>query len=473
MNIGDWIYLCMLLLSTSFGFFVRKVRSTQQKKLICTILGFSVLLILSGSYILHPILLTVINAAIVLCANKRFCHVISFLFCFSYLLFLRTSEYFGIPSPPEITCTAVMIMVLKMVGLAYEVNIHSLKLESVDENDKLKEKYSRINPSFFDIIQYSFCYAGILVGPYYKYRTYDDLFHKPYSSHVSHTAFLKKRILVVPVYSCLYLLSDYFFPLSLASSAEIWELPFLYRVFYVWPWFFSFRMRIYVAFVLGECICINLGLGAYPEKSATQPGAGPTNLIALKEIDNDPKLLNTIPYNFETIRCMNEMASEFKPTIREGIRYWNMTVQYWLAMYIYRKTAATKTVKTVVTMFVSAIWHGVHPGYYLSLLGGTPLLLISEIEIEKAFRKHASETQQKIYDFVWYFVKMQSVSYMGIAFILLDIKAILHYWSSIYYFGHVFTICMFVIAIIKNKFSKKINKKDKKLSIELTDSKLS
>ncbi|KAF8764374.1 Lysophospholipid acyltransferase 7 like protein [Argiope bruennichi] len=173
----------MLLLSTSFGFFVRKVRSTQQKKLICTILGFSVLLILSGSYILHPILLTVINAAIVLCANKRFCHVISFLFCFSYLLFLRTSEYFGIPSPPEITCTAVMIMVLK-----------------------------------------------------------------------------------------------------LASSAEIWELPFLYRVFYVWPWFFSFRMRIYVAFVLGECICINLGLGAYPEKSATQPGAGPTNLIALKEI---------------------------------------------------------------------------------------------------------------------------------------------------------------------------------------------
>lgn len=129
--------------------------------------------------------------------------------------------------------------------------------------------------------------------------------------------------------------------------------------------------------------------------------------------------------------------------------------------------------RTIVTMFVSAIWHGVHPGYYLSLLGGTPLLLISEIEIEKAFRKHTSDTQQKIYDFVWYFIKMQSVSYMGVAFILLDIKAILHYWSSIYYFGHVFTTCLFVTAIIKNKLSKKINKKDKKLSIELTDSKLS
>lgn len=50
------------------------------------------------------------------------------------------------------------------------------------------------------------------------------------------------------------------------------------------PWFFSFRMRIYVAFVLGECICINLGLGAYPENCSSQPGAGPTNFAVLQEV---------------------------------------------------------------------------------------------------------------------------------------------------------------------------------------------
>lgn len=53
-----------------------------------------------------------------------------------------------------------------MVGLAYEVNMHSLKLASNEEADKLKEAYMRINPSFYDIIHYSFCYAGILVGKY-------------------------------------------------------------------------------------------------------------------------------------------------------------------------------------------------------------------------------------------------------------------------------------------------------------------
>ncbi|KAG8181100.1 hypothetical protein JTE90_003149 [Oedothorax gibbosus] len=471
MQTEDFIYLFLLLLSISIGFVLRNFKDVQKKKWISTTIGFTMLLIVSGVYhVLHPVILTLVNAVIVLYINKRFCHIVSFVFCFSYLMFIRTSEYFGVAYPPNLCSTAVMMMVLKMVGLAYEVNMHSLKQASNDESDKQKEYFMRIKPSFFDIFHYSFCYAGVLVGPYYRYRTFEDLFNKPYSKSVSHNDFLKKRIIVVPLYIFLYLLSDYFFPLSLAASKEIWDFPFLYRVFYVWPWFFSFRMRIYCAFVLGECICISLGLGAYPEKGAAQPGAGPTNLNAMQEIENEPKLLKVIPYNFETIRGMNEMASEFRPTIREGIRYWNMTVQYWLAIYIYRKTAASKPIKMFVTMFVSALWHGVHPGYYLSLLG-TPLLLISEIQVEKAFRKNAPELQQKIYDFIWYFVKMQSVSYMGVAFILLEIRAILHYWSSIYYIGHIFTLVLFTIAFLKNRFAKRTFKKDKNLPSELEHSK--
>ncbi|XP_054711762.1 lysophospholipid acyltransferase 7-like, partial [Uloborus diversus] len=451
MILEDFIYLFLLLFSTVCGFFLRNIEDSAKRKYACTLLGFAILLPVSGYHIFHLLLLTIVNAGIVLKINKRYCHVVSFVFCFSYILFTRTSEYFGLPSPPEITNTALMIMVLKMVGLAYEVNLHHLKSISSDKADSIKEIYTRIKPNFLDIIQYSFCYAGILVGPYYKYRTYDDLFEKPYSTCVPHQMFLKKRLIVIPFYICLYLLSDYFFPLSLAASEEIWEFSFLSRIFYMWPWFFSFRMRIYVAFVLGECICMNLGLGAYPEKTSPAPGAGPTDFHELQNIDKNVSDYKYVAYNFETIRCMNEFASEFRPTMREGIRYWNMTVQYWLAIYIYRKTAASKPVKMVVTMFVSAIWHGVRAGYYLSLLG-TPLLLIAEIEVEKAFRKNLSGNKLKIYDTIWYFVKMQCISYMGVAFVILDFKVILNYWNSIYYFGHFFTLFMFSVAFLKNTF---------------------
>ena len=57
----------------------------------------------------------------------------------------------------------------------------------------------------------------------------------------------------------------------------------LYRVFYMTPVFFNFRMRLYSGFVLSECSCISAGLGAYPVGSDPKPGVGPTKLLFLQE----------------------------------------------------------------------------------------------------------------------------------------------------------------------------------------------
>lgn len=72
---------------------------------------------------------------------------------------------------------------------------------------------------------------------------------------------------------------------------------------------------------------------------------GVSNFFFLCFSEKKSDYVKGMAYDFESIRCMDEFASEFRPTIREGIRYWNMTVQYWLAMYIYKKTAASKPVK--------------------------------------------------------------------------------------------------------------------------------
>ncbi len=52
----------------------------------------------------------------------------------------------------------------------------------------------------------------------------------------------------------------------------------------MFPVFFNFRMRMYTGFVLAECSCIAVGLGAYPVKSEPKPGQGPKNLAALEEM---------------------------------------------------------------------------------------------------------------------------------------------------------------------------------------------
>jgi hypothetical protein len=66
------------------------------------------------------------------------------------------------------------------------------------------------------------------------------------------------------------------------------------------------------------------------------------------------------------------------------MRAWNMTVQWWLVVNVHRRFPV-KPLRTVVTMLISAFWHGVHSGYYLSMLT-VPFILVAEDAIKKKLR---------------------------------------------------------------------------------------
>ncbi|XP_054711368.1 lysophospholipid acyltransferase 7-like [Uloborus diversus] len=452
MLLDDIIYIALLCASVGFGFVIKNVQNIYHRRIMSTGAGFFIVLAVSGYHIFHPIFVILVNACIIRFCKERVCHVTSAVFCFTYLAFFRSTHYFGLPIPPAHTNAIQMILTLKMVGLAFEV-CESKRMEKSEDKTVVAKNYKQINPSFCDIFHYAFCMAGVLIGPYYKFRTYWDTFYLPYSTFVDSKQFLFQRIKVVPMYVAFYLIGNYLYPIEYASSPEILEKSFWYRVFYMTPSFFNFRMRIYSGFILGECVCIAMGLGAYPRASNPQPGAGPTNCAALEEIETE-KNWSEVEYSFETIKNIYEYGSEFWPTIREGIRAWNRTVQYWLASFVYKRLMAPKPAKILITMLVSSFWHGVHPGYYLCLCSA-PLFLFVEMEVEKAVRHHASYPQQVLFDWIWWVIKMQSFSYMGMAFLLLDVKSCLYFWKSIYFCGHIFIILCFFPAFWVNKMKVK------------------
>ena len=129
---------------------------------------------------------------------------------------------------------------------------------------------------------------------------------------------LIERGYILPVYVILFILSGRFFPLDVVKGRLLYDfkhntyiyfLPIrlvndiqknsitssisddtfyeessiFWRIFYMTPVFFNFRMRLYSGFVLSECTCISAGLGVYPEASEPKPGIGPTKLQVLKE----------------------------------------------------------------------------------------------------------------------------------------------------------------------------------------------
>ncbi|XP_042217763.1 lysophospholipid acyltransferase 7-like isoform X3 [Homarus americanus] len=468
MKADDIVYLGLLITSIGFGQIYRRLGTPEARKWVGTCVGLGLTVAVSGWHILHPLLLTATNV-LILQYSKSWCHAISFWWSFSYLLFFRVCHYIGVEMAPGHTNAVQMMITLKLIGICCEVHDTWRKRgEAKKEEDKEKKaqlelelKYEEVDPSPMDIFHYAFCYVGVLTGPYYKYRVYTDMLQgTPLSNGLDCLQAMLWRIWVVPLYAIAFLMSDYFFPLSFAEDEAIFrDYGFFYRMWYMTPVFFNFRMRIYAAFVLSECVCIMAGLGAYPVVCEPKPGRGPSKYEALEM--SSKKVSDKIEYNFETIHNIDEFGADFTPTVRGGMRCWNMTVQFWLVNNVYKRLKLARPIKEALTMFASAYWHGVYSGYYLSMLT-VPFILAVEDYFDRLVRRKLGDKGKYVYDWLAWFVKMQNFAYMGMAFLLLRVDTTLHYWHSIGYIYHGLLIMMHCIAqyvnLIVGKAAHKLKK---------------
>lgn len=98
---------------------------------------------------------------------------------FGYLFFFRLADKFGLPPPTGQTNLIEMILVLRVVGVAFEINgswlamkkgkekgDKDVKKESKDGIERDDEFLEIINPSVNDLFHYSFNYVGLLTGMY-------------------------------------------------------------------------------------------------------------------------------------------------------------------------------------------------------------------------------------------------------------------------------------------------------------------
>ena len=66
---------------------------------------------------------------------------------------------------------------------------------------------------------------------------------------------------------------------------------------------------------------------------------------------------------------------QFSNNLRSAIGSWNMGTNIWLRFLVYERLEKYESIKTICTFLLSAVWHGVYPGYYLTFL--TAAVLVS------------------------------------------------------------------------------------------------
>ncbi len=197
----DVLYLTLLVGSIVVGRFLRPpfVTSASLRVWLSSAIGVAIVVAVSGAHALHCVAAIAIQVAANLLLPARSLHAASFALQFSYLLFFRLCSYAGLPSPPPHTNAVMMIMTLKLIGVALEVR---------------EDETRRLRPSALDLFHYMFSHAGVLTGPYYKYRTYADFASGIYANAAPCDSAVLARIGRTPLYLVLFLASGYLFPLD-------------------------------------------------------------------------------------------------------------------------------------------------------------------------------------------------------------------------------------------------------------------
>ena len=98
-------------------------------------------------------------------------------------------------------------------------------------------------------------------------------------------------------------------------------------------------------------------------------------------------------------------------------------------------------------LFVSAFWHGVHPGYYLTFMS-VPFVVIAETRMSKAIKPYLNERLTYWWDWVTWFCLYRSFEYLGVGFMLLKLDAIWRVWKRMYFVGHIFIVLFIVLPVV-------------------------
>lgn len=460
MDWDDIVYLSLLFFSIVFGSVFRQIEDKCMKRNVATLLGTVITLIASRTHFWHPLLFTIANIFIIKYLNKRIIHIVSFTFSFAYLIFFRNTVLFGIPYPPAHLNLIQMLMTLKLVGLAFELHDTTKAIED-EKNDPEFETSKIPEPSQGDIFHYSFCYIGILTGPYYSYRMYLDMLNSPFLKYVSCWDHTLERVKMLPLYAVLFLIFSSYFSFEYVLTDEFYlERSVWYRIWYVLPVFVQFRTRMYIGMRLSEAVLIMSGLGVYPAVTVPLPGKGPSKeheQIGIISIDEE-NAKNT-EYSFRAIHNIEPYGAEFDYTVRQAMRHWNMTVQYWLAAYVYKRFPY-KAYRVGVTFMISAIWHGMYAGYYCCLCSVPFYLPIEDIYFKNLKDIEVSPMVSWIWFMVAYWWRMLLMGYWGIAFRLLTLSACFKYWSSVYFIPTFITLLMYAVSFVIFPNRKRIKSKE-------------
>ncbi|KAJ1417994.1 MBOAT, membrane-bound O-acyltransferase family-domain-containing protein, partial [Ochromonadaceae sp. CCMP2298] len=192
---------------------------------------------------------------------------------------------------------------------------------------------------------YVYCFTCILAGPAFEYRDYEKAIDG--SAYTTADGKVKKptavlaglyRLLVGVACLALHMTISPLFPVkSLYDRGLLATLTYPALFGRLTMSMISDRMKFYFAWKVAEGASI---MGGFGFEGYTKEG----KVVGWKGVEN-----------------IDILGVETASSITVLLRHWNKRTQGWLERYTYARSGRS----LVATYFISALWHGLYPGFFL------------------------------------------------------------------------------------------------------------
>lgn len=155
----------VLLISIPVGFLFKKA-GPGLKRWGAAAVGLGLTLFTCGPHSLHS-LITILGTWALIQAQPCSCHALALAWTFSYLLFFRALSLLGLPTPTPFTNAVQLLLTLKLVSLASEVqDLHLAQRKEIASGFHKEPTLGLLPevPSLMETLSYSYCYVGIMTG---------------------------------------------------------------------------------------------------------------------------------------------------------------------------------------------------------------------------------------------------------------------------------------------------------------------
>ncbi|TYI35916.1 hypothetical protein ES332_A03G108800v1 [Gossypium tomentosum] len=429
-----WFLLCFVA-TIPVSFLWRFVPGTLPKQvysafsgLVLSYLSFG---ISSNLLFLVPMLLG--YAAMLLYRPK--CGIITFFLSFGYLIGCHVYYMSGDAwKEGGIDATgALMVLTLKVISSAINYNDGLLKEEDLREAQK---KYRLVKlPSLIEYFGYCLCCGSHFAGPVFEIKDYlewteGEGIWAPSDKGLSPSPYgaTFRALVQAGISMAVYLYLVPYHPLSRFGEPAYQEWGFWRKLSFQYMSGFTARWKYYFIWSISEASIIISGLGfsGWTESSPPKP-----KWDRAKNVD--------IP-GVELAK-----SAVVLPLV------WNIQVSTWLRHYVYERLI-TKGKKPgffqlLATQTVSAVWHGLYPGYMLFFVQSALMIAGSRV-IYRWEQASNVGLVKKTLVFINFAYTLLILNYSAVGFLVLSLHESLALYGSVYYVGTILPITLILLGYI-------------------------